>query len=63
MGLAFDLEYSSNGYFHLYYSASSLRRSMVSRFSVNQSDPDVADPGSETIILEIPQPFGNHNCG
>jgi hypothetical protein len=36
---------------------------MVSRFSVNQSDPDVADPGSETIILEIPQPFGNHNCG
>ena len=36
---------------------------MLSRFSVNQSDPNIADPSSETIILEIPQPYKNHNGG
>jgi glucose/arabinose dehydrogenase len=35
----------------------------VSRFSVSQGDPNVADPGSETVIMEIPQPYGNHNGG
>jgi len=63
LGLAFDPEYSTNGYFYVYYSASSPRRSVVSRFSVSQGDPKVADPGSETIILEVPQPYGNHNGG
>jgi len=63
LGLAFDPKYSANGYFYVYYSAASPRRSMVSRFSVSQSDPAVADPGSETVILEIPQPFDNHNGG
>ena len=63
LGLAFDPGYSANGYFYVYYSAASPRRSVVSRFSVNGSDPNVADPGSETVILEIPQPYGNHNGG
>lgn len=63
LGLAFDPEYLVNGYFYVYYSASSPRRSVVSRFSVSQSDPTVADSRSETIIMEIPQPYGNHNGG
>ena len=63
LGLAFDPNYTSNGYFYVYYSAASPRRSVVSRFSVNQSDPNLADPGSETVIMEIPQPYGNHNGG
>ncbi|MQF49115.1 PQQ-dependent sugar dehydrogenase, partial [SAR202 cluster bacterium AC-647-N09_OGT_505m] len=63
LGLAFDTKYSTNGHFYVYYSASSPRRSVISRFSVNQSDPNTADPSSETIILEIPQPYSNHNGG
>ena len=63
LGLAFDTKYSANGHFYVYYSASSPRRSVLSRFSVNQSDPNIADPSSETIILEIPQPYKNHNGG
>jgi glucose/arabinose dehydrogenase len=63
LGLAFDTKYSTNGHFYVYYSASSPRRSVISRFSVIQSDPDMADPSSETIILEIPQPYSNHNGG
>ena len=63
LGLAFDTKYSTNGHFYVYYSASSPRRSVLSRFSVNQSDPNTADLSSETIILEIPQPYKNHNGG
>jgi glucose/arabinose dehydrogenase len=63
LGLAFDTKYSTNGHFYVYYSASSPRRSVLSRFSVDQRDPNTADLSSETIILEIPQPYQNHNGG
>ncbi len=63
LGLAFDPHFKESGYFYVYYSASDPRRSVVSRFSVNPNDPGAADVGSELIILEIPQPAGNHNGG
>jgi len=63
LGLAFDPNYTSNGYFYVHYSAASPRRSVVSRFSVSQMDPNLADPDSEFVIMEISQPFGNHNGG
>ena len=63
LGLAFDPDYGSSGYFYVYYSASNPRRSVVSRFSVSASDPDSADPDSERIVLEVPQPYSNHNGG
>ena len=63
LGLAFDPDYTSNGYFYVYYSASGPRRSIISRFTVSTGDPNIADGDSERIILEIPQPFSNHNGG
>jgi glucose/arabinose dehydrogenase len=36
---------------------------VVSEFTVDPADGDVADPGSERILLEIDQPFPNHNGG
>ncbi len=63
LGLAFHPDYETNGYFFVYYSASNPRRSVVSRFSVDQNNPNAADPNSELIIMEIGQPFGNHNGG
>jgi glucose/arabinose dehydrogenase len=60
LGLAFDPDYVSNGQLFVYYSASNPRRSVVSSFSGNA---DRADPASETLVLEVPQPFGNHNGG
>ncbi len=63
LGLAFDPQYRSNGYFYVYYSASPPRRSVLSRFSVSPDDPDRADPNSESIVLEVPQPYSNHNGG
>ena len=62
LGLAFDPDYLRNGYLYVYYSASAPRRSVVSRFAVSR-DPDVADAQSEVIILQVPQPFANHNGG
>ena len=63
LGLAFDPAYENNGLFYVYYSAKKPRRSVVSRFSVNPNDPGKADPGSESIVMEIAQPFSNHNGG
>ena len=63
LGLAFDPKYNDNGYFYVYYSAAAPRRSVLSRFSVSAGDPDIANPDSERVIMEIPEPFSNHNGG
>ncbi len=63
LGLAFHPEYANNGDFYVYYSASNPRRSVLSRFAVDDSDPNRADKASELVILEIAQPYGNHNGG
>lgn len=63
LGLAFDPAYGDNGYLYVYYSAANPRRSVVSRFHVDASDPDLADPASERVVLEVRQPFQNHNGG
>ena len=63
LGLAFDPDYRKNGYFYVYYSAANPRRSVVSRFSRDQGNPGVAAPQSEVIIMEVGQPFSNHNGG
>ena len=63
LGLAFDPDYAANGHFYVYYSADSPRRSVVSRFTVLPDSPIAADPDSELVIMEIPQPYSNHNGG
>ena len=63
LGLAYDPDYASNGFFYMYYSASNPRRSVISRFSVGTGDPNKADPASEQVILEVAQPYANHNGG
>lgn len=63
LGLAFDPDFQRNGYFYVYYTAASPDRSVLSRFSQSTVDPYQADPNSETVILEIPQPYPNHNGG
>ncbi len=63
LGLAFDPGFIDNHYFYVYYSASGPRRSVISRFEVSPSDSQLADPASELVIMEIDQPFANHNGG
>ena len=63
LGLAFSPRFRENGYFYVYYSASNPRRSVISRFSVSESNSEMADDQSEVIILEVPQPSKLHNAG
>jgi len=65
LGLAFHPDYATNGWFYVNYTRdppTGLDRTRISRFSVS-SDPDVADAGSEVVLLEFEQPFANHNGG
>ncbi len=56
LGLAFDPEYATNGFFYVYYSPiSSPRRTVVERLSRG-------DKRSSTL-LEIAQPYPNHKGG
>ncbi len=63
LGLAFDPDYSENGRLYVYYSAANPRRSVLSRFQAQPDDLTQADSDSEVIIMEIPQPYSNHNGG
>ena len=65
LGLAFDPDFESNGHFYVYYSAANPRRSVISRFTAGTagSEERMAVPGSELIVLEVPEPFSNHNGG
>ena len=60
LGLAFDPGFAGNGRFYVYYSAASPRRSVLSRF---ESNGGMGDPRSESVLLEVPQPYSNHNGG
>jgi len=64
LGLAFHPQYKTNGYFYVnYIRDGSPDKTRISRFNVNSSNPNIADPNSELILLEYDQPFGNHNGG
>ena len=62
LGLAFHPDYANNGYFFVNYTKGN-GDTRISRFSVSADDPNEADPNSELVILEIFQPYWNHNGG
>lgn len=73
LSLAFHPGFATNHLFYIYYNQSNTnrpteplnyrRRSVVCEFSVSASDPDKADLGSERVLLQVNQPFGNHKGG
>ncbi|MEA1784948.1 PQQ-dependent sugar dehydrogenase [Arenibacter sp. GZD96] len=62
LGMVFHPDFATNGYFYVYYNTSR-NTTVVSRFSVMETDANNADANSEVILLQIPQPFTNHNGG
>jgi len=63
LGLAFHPNYKENGFFYLDYTTRDPMRTIISRFQVSSEDPSVAEPSSEEILLEVEQPYENHNGG
>lgn len=65
LGFAFHPQYKKNGELFVYYTSKKTapHTSVISRFKVSPDNPQVALPASEEVLLEIPQPFWNHNGG
>ena len=63
LGLAFHPDYGNNGYFYVNYIAPNPRRTVIARYEVSATDSNTANNESEMIILEIDQPYNNHNGG
>ena len=63
LGLAFPPGYGPvRGTFYVHYSDHD-GNTTISAFDARADDPDVADRGSERIILTQQQPYANHNGG
>lgn len=62
LGLAFHPDYAANGYFFVNYTDRS-GATVVARYQVSLSNPDIADAGSGGIIFQLGQPYANHNGG
>ncbi|GGJ96782.1 PQQ-dependent sugar dehydrogenase [Luteimonas terricola] len=66
LGLAFHPDHADDGYFYVNYSwdppGSGLDRTRISRFTAG-TNANVADPGSELVLMEFDQPCANHNGG
>jgi glucose/arabinose dehydrogenase len=63
LGLAFDPNYQNNGYFYINYITDNPRRTIIARYNTSTANPNEADMKSQLILLEIEQPFTNHNGG
>lgn len=60
LSLAFSPDFQSDGRVYVYYTRGSPDPSVLSRF---QASPACMDTASETVIIEVPQPYSNHNGG
>ena len=63
LAFAFHPQFKTNGLFYIYYSQQAPKRSVLSEIRVSKDDPNKADPSTERILLEVPQPYWNHNGG
>ena len=61
LGLAFHPNFSSNGRIFLNYTRAKDHATVIAEYHVS-SNPDQAKQ-NESILLVIPQPYGNHNGG
>ncbi len=63
LGLAFHPDYPANDKFYVYYTRSDEKLvSVISEFAFPKGAKTV-DPATERIVMEIKQPFQNHNGG
>ncbi|WP_197440280.1 PQQ-dependent sugar dehydrogenase [Polystyrenella longa] len=67
LGLAFHPKYKENGHLFVYYSTAGekkdSRKSVISRFTVSADNANKVNRDTELKLLEIEQPFSNHNGG
>jgi len=62
LGLAFDPDYAANGYFYIDYTDVD-GNTVVARYSKDEANENIANPASALVMLNVDQPFANHNGG
>jgi glucose/arabinose dehydrogenase len=62
LGMAFYPDYATSGSFIVHFTDPA-GNTTLSRFQASSSNPDIADPLTELVILTAAQPFANHNGG
>jgi len=62
LGLGFHPKYRENGYFFVNYTGLQ-GDTVIARFQVSQTDPNIARADSELVLLQVEQPYENHNGG
>ncbi len=62
LGLAFHPDFEQNGWCFINYTASNAD-TVIKRFTVSASNPNVVDTGSAVTVMTIDQPYSNHNGG
>jgi len=60
LGLAFHPKYAMNGRFYVFFTGGG--KDVVREYTVSDN-PDVANPDSEKLIIDVDDPYGNHNGG
>lgn len=63
LGLAMHPKFTENGLFFVCYTRRDDGASVVARYQVDKENPLKADPESEVVLLELDQPYQNHNGG
>ena len=63
LGLAFHPNFKENGYFYVNYTDYNPKRNVIKRYTVSSDNPNYANPQSGLIILNVEQPYTNHNGG
>ena len=62
LSTAFHPNYAVNGFFFVNYT-NLTGQTVIARYHVSDTDPNVADPFSAVNLLTIDQPYANHNGG
>lgn len=69
LGMTFHPDFKNNRKFYIYYSTHHQglteddHRVRISEMTVNRFDKNKADPNSEKVLMEVSEPYWNHNGG
>jgi hypothetical protein len=63
LGLAFHPNYMKNRFFYIFYTEKTSNTLVISRFTANVNNPNIADTSSCTVVISIPHSNPVHNGG
>ena len=63
LGIAFHPKFKKNKKFFVYYTLQNPKRTRLVEMRMSKKDPSKPDLKYERVLLEVPQPYWNHNSG